>query len=149
MEAYNVTALATTETKISGKNIIQTLKTRDGKVGYHHYLSGSEKTKLGVGIIVKANTKCSFVPVNDRLCKITIKKKENNIVIISAYAPTLDVSKKYPDKRDKFYEELESLVNTVNKRDFLIIAGDFNAKTGSVYRDFSSVMGKFGKEKSK
>ena len=40
MEEYNITALATTETKISAQNnITQTLKTLNGKVSYVHYLS--------------------------------------------------------------------------------------------------------------
>ena len=44
MEEYNITALATTLTKISAQNnITQTLKTSNGKVSYVHYLSGSKK----------------------------------------------------------------------------------------------------------
>ena len=146
MEEYNITALATTETKISAQNnITQTLKTSNGKVSYVHYLSGSKNTKQGVGIVVKADTKCSFMPINDRICKLTIYKKRNNIVIISAYAPTLAVSKKHPEQCELFYENLESLIHTVNERDLLVIAGDFNAKTGSAYKDFKNEMGRFGK----
>ena len=95
METYKITAIATTETKISAQtNIVQTLRTPDGKVSYSHYLSGSKHTKQGVGIIVRSDTKCSFLPVNDRLCKMIIKKENLKIVIISAYAPTLEISKK-------------------------------------------------------
>ena len=36
-------------------------------------------------------------------------------------------------------------MHTVNERDLLVIAGDFNAKTGSAYKDFKSEMGRFGK----
>ena len=83
MEEYNITTLATMETKISAQNnITQTLKTSNGKVSYVHYLSGSKNTK-------QADTKCSFIPINDHICKLTIKKKRNNIVVISVYAETL------------------------------------------------------------
>ena len=85
------------------------------------------------------------MPINDRICKLTIYKKRNNIVIISAYAPTLAVSKKHPEQCELFYEKLESLIHTVNERDLLVIAGDFNAKTGSAYKDFKNEMGRFGK----
>ena len=70
------------------------------------------------GIIVRSDTKCTFVPVNDRLCKLTIKKEQSNIVIISAYTPTLELSIKHPEKSEKFYDELESLIHTVKTREF-------------------------------
>ena len=146
MERYHITAIATTETKISTqKDNVQTLTSLDGKMMYSHYLSGSKNTKHGVGIIVRSDMKCTFVPVNDRLCKLTIKKEQSNIVIISAYAPTLELSIKQPEKSETFYDELESLIHTVKARDFLIIAGDFNAKTGSAYKKYKTVMGRFGK----
>ena len=124
MEAHNIPALATTKTKISAQNnITETLKTSNGKSSYLHNLSGSKNNKQVVGIIVKADTKCSFMPINDRICKLTIKKKRNNIVIISAYAPTLAVSKKHAEQCEQFNQKLESLINTVNESDLLVIAG--------------------------
>ena len=132
METYKTTAIATTETKISAQsNRVQTLRTAEGKVSYSHYLSGSKHTKQGVGLIVRSDTKCSFLPVNYRLCKVIIKIENVQIVIISAYAPTLEIRKKHPQKCEQFYDELQSLIKTVKTRDLLIVTGDFNAKTWS------------------
>ena len=75
METYKISAIATTETKISAQtNIVKTLRTAYGNVSYSHYLSGYKHTKQGVGIVVRSDTKCSFLPVNDHLCKMIIKK---------------------------------------------------------------------------
>ena len=118
MKAHNIPALATTKTKISAQNnITETLKSSNGNSSYLHYLSGSKNNKQVVGIIVQADTKCSFMPINDRICKLTIKKKCNNIVIISAYAPT--------EQCEQFNQKLESLIHTVNESDLLVIAGDW------------------------
>ena len=101
MQRFKMAALCTSETKISG-NRVDTLKTTDGKQRYFHYTSGlSKNTKAGVGIIINANYKEDFTSVDDRICKITFKINNNqNITLISAYAPTLDVSKKKPHIRE-------------------------------------------------
>ena len=100
-----------------------------------------------MGIIVEENLKATFIPINDRICMVKIKqeKDDQNIIFISAYAPTNPNSIKYPEQRDKFYESLDSVVQSVNKRDLLIIAGDLNAKTGSEVENYPDVLGKFGK----
>ena len=67
------------------------------------------------------------------------------MVIISAYAPTLKVSNKQPEKREDFYQDLGSIIRTVNVRGILIVGGDFNAKTDSAYKDFKNEMGRFAK----
>ena len=76
---------------------------------------------------------------------MTIKRKNRNIVVISAYAPTLEISTKHPEKCELFYDELDALIQTVSARDLLVIAGDFKAKTGSAYKNNKTVMGRFGK----
>lgn len=62
-----------------------------------------------------------------------------------AYAPTLPNSETNPELRETFYAQLESLIRTVNRTTTLIIAGDFNAKTGSGYWQYSENMGRYGK----
>ena len=62
-------------------------------------------------------------------------QNSNNYTInlINAYAPTLPVSEDNPEIRDQFYDELESVIRCVSNRDYLIITGDFNAKTRSAW----------------
>ena len=77
---------------------------------------------------------------------LTIKTNKNyTITVINAYAPTLPVSENDPDIRERFYDELESVVRSVSKRDFLVIAGNFNAKTGQEWNTYPENMGRYGK----
>ena len=49
--------------------------------------------------------------------------------------------------REQFYSDLTAVLATLSSRDALIIAGDFNAKTGSAHNDdvFKEIVGKYGK----
>ena len=70
--------------------------------------------------------------VNDRLCVIQFKSKNNKIIsIINVYGPTLKISKENTDIRDKFYKDLEKTFKDVQKKSYItLIAGDFNSKVG-------------------
>ena len=67
--------------------------------------------------------------------------------VISAYAPTLEVSTTIPEVRDAFYAELDSVIRQSKSRHALIVTGDMNAKTGSAFKDsaYRNVIGKYGK----
>ena len=62
-----------------------------------------------------------------------------------AYAPTLPVSEENPRIREEFYDELEDVVRQVSNRDYLLIAGDFNAKVGREWDKYGENMGRYGK----
>ena len=47
--------------------------------------------------------------------------------------------------RENFYRDLDSVIQSISKRNFLTIVGDFNGKTGSGYEHCRENMGKFGK----
>ena len=140
--------MVTQETKIKNTSTFK-VKTSDGKEEYTHYNSGNSKSHHGVGILVKKGTQLDFTPVNERLCisKVKLERKDQKLVVITAYAPTLVESEKTPSIREEFYDKLDSIVNSISNRDILVIAGDFNAKTGSVFRKYKENMGKFGKGK--
>ena len=61
------------------------------------------------------------------------------------YAPTNHNSNKHREQREEFYENLDKVVQSISKRDLVIIAGDLNAKTGSEINNYPEVLGKFGK----
>ena len=54
--------------------------------------------------------------------------------MISAYAPTLEVSEANPELRELFYNQLDSTVSTVASRDACVNLGDFNSFADSVKR---------------
>lgn len=69
--------------------------------------------------------------------------------MICAYAPTLPNIEKNPEIHDNFYKKLESLIKIIPNRHTLILAGDFNAETGSAYHRYKDNMEMSGKGKVK
>ncbi len=135
--------LGITETHITDNNLQN--YSINGK-GYLMYVSGEKEKKYeGVGIVVKQELNPIFKEISSRIYQCEIKLKDRKLVIIVAYAPTLKVSESNTDKRDQFYEELECTIKKVSKRNALAVIGDFNAKTGTGWKEFPDEMGKFGK----
>ncbi len=151
MHKYKMACLATQETRMAckGGGSAEIIKTSDGKSSYTHYHSGNN-AQHGVGLIFRSDQQIDFHPISDRICMATTKlesetKNSRKLVVICAYAPTLPYSQKHPETRESFYDELNQLVSKCSKRDTLIMAGDFNAETGSAWTEFKAEMGPFGK----
>ena len=62
-----------------------------------------------------------------------------NITVIQVYAPTSIAEEA---EVERFYEDLQDLVEITPKKDVLFIIGDWNAKVGS--QETPGVTGKFG-----
>ena len=62
-----------------------------------------------------------------------------NITVIQVYAPT---SNNEEAEVERFYEDLQDLLELTPKKDVLFIRGDWNAKVGS--REIHGITGKFG-----
>ena len=62
-----------------------------------------------------------------------------NITVIQAYAPTSNTEEA---EVERFYEDLQDLLELTPKKGFLFIIGDWNAKIGS--QETPGVTGKFG-----
>ena len=60
-------------------------------------------------------------------------------MVTQAYAPTSNTE---GAEVERFYEDLQDLLELTPKRDVLFIIGDWNAKVGS--QETSGVTGKFG-----
>lgn len=148
MKKYQLHMLAVQETHFKGTET-RTLQTTDGTDKYTFFFTGPENNKWhGVGIVVSQTLKAQFKIISNRICIATTKLPSNRkLHFICAYAPTLSNSEKNPQTRQEFYDQLESAITEISNRDILIVAGDFNAKTGSGYEQFPMNMGKFGKGK--
>ena len=64
--------------------------------------------------------------------------KPFNITVIQAYAPTRNAEEA---EFERFYEDLQDLLELTPKKDVLFIIGNWNAKVGS--QETSGVTGKF------
>ena len=62
-----------------------------------------------------------------------------NITVIQVYAPTSNIEKA---EVERFYVDLQDLLELTPKKDVLFIIGDWNAKVGS--QETPGVTGKFG-----
>ena len=60
---------------------------------------------------------------------------------IQVYTPTADSSN---DEINSFYNDLQITLNSILKKDYCIILGDFNAKIGIYQPLWKDTMGKFG-----
>ena len=65
---------------------------------------------------------------NDRKISVRFQGKPFSITVIQVYAPT---SNPEETKAERFYEDLQDLLELTPKKDVLFIIGDWNAKVGS------------------
>ena len=63
---------------------------------------------------------------NDRMISVRFQGKPFNITVIQVYAPTSKA-----EEAERFYEDLQDLLELTPKKDVLFIIGDWNAKVGS------------------
>jgi len=76
---------------------------------------------------------------NDRMISVRFQGKPFNITVIQVYAPTSNTKEA---EVERFYEDLQDLLELTAKKDVLFIIGDWNAKVGS--QKTPGVTGKFG-----
>ena len=76
---------------------------------------------------------------NDRMISVRLQGKPFNITVIHVYAPTSNAE---GTEVERFYEDLQALLELTPKTDVLFIIGDWNAKVGS--QQTPGVTGKFG-----
>src|SRR5574342_3905 len=73
------------------------------------------------------------------MISVSFQSKPFNITVMQVYAPT---SKAEEAEVERFYEDLQDLLELTPKKDILFIIGDWNAKVGS--QETPRVTGKFG-----
>ena len=73
------------------------------------------------------------------MISVRFQGKPFNITVIQDYAPTSNAKEA---EVERFYEDLQDLLELTPKRDVLLIIGDWDAKVGS--QETPGVTGKFG-----
>ena len=73
------------------------------------------------------------------MISVRLQGKPLNITVIQVYAPTSNAEE---TEVERFYDDLQDLVELTPKKDVLFIIGDWNAKVGS--QETPGVTGKFG-----
>ena len=73
------------------------------------------------------------------MISVCVQGKPFNITVIQVYVPT---SNSEEAEVERFYEDLQDLLELTPQKDVLFIIGDWNAKVGS--QETPGVTGKFG-----
>ena len=76
---------------------------------------------------------------NDRMISVRFQGNPFNITVIQVYAPTSNTEEA---EVERFYEDLQDLLELTPKKDVLFIIGDWNGKVAS--QETLGVTGKFG-----
>ena len=111
--------------------------------GHYIYYCGQESLRRN-GVAIMANKRVQNAVLgcnlkNDRMISVRFQGKPFNTTIIQVYAPTSNAEEA---EVERFYEDLQDLLELTPKKDVLFITGDWNAKVGS--QETPGVTGKFG-----
>ena len=105
------------------------------------YYCGQESFRRnGVAIMVNKRVQNAVLGCNlknDRMISVPFQGKPFNITVIQVYVPISNT-----EEAERFYEDLQDLLELTPKKDVLFIIGDWNAKVGS--QETPGVTGKFG-----
>ena len=98
---------------------------------YIYYCGQESLRRDGVAIIVNKRVQNAVLACNlknDRMISVRFQGKPFNITVIQLYAPTSNAEEA---EVERFYEDLQDLLELTSKKDALFIIGDWNAKVGS------------------
>ena len=99
---------------------------------YIYYCGQESFGRNGVAITVNKgvrNAKLGCNLKNNRMISVRFQGKAFNIIVIQVYAPTSNAEEA---EVERFYEDLQDLLELTPKKDVLFIIGDWNAKVGSL-----------------
>ena len=144
LRRYNIDIAALSETRRA-----ETGDCTEVKAGYTFFWSGKAKDEpreAGVGFAIRTAllSKVETFPkgLSDRLMTLRIPLAGNtHLTVISAYAPTMVYAE---EEKEAFYELLSNTLHATPDSDKLLLLGDFNARVGSDYATWPSVLGRHG-----
>ena len=107
-----------------------------------HVDSNDTVRRNGVALIIEkkiASATTGYNLKNERMISVRIQGTPINTTIIQIYAPTTDAAE---ETIEKFYTDLQQLIDDAPKKDNILLLGDWNAKIGN--KEEPEVTGKFG-----
>ena len=98
---------------------------------YIYYCGQESLRRNGVAIMVNKRVRNAVLGCNlknDRMISVRFQGKPFNITVIQVYAPTSNAEEA---EVERFYEDLQDLLELTPPKNVLFIIGDWNAKVGS------------------
>ena len=109
---------------------------------HYKYYSGQQYVRRnGVAILVNKRVQNAVYGCSLKMTECSLvcfQGKPFNITVIQVYAPTSNTEEA---ERERFYEDLQDVLELTQKKDVLFIKGDWNGKVGS--QEIPRVTGKF------
>ncbi|CAF1081345.1 unnamed protein product [Adineta ricciae] len=107
--------------------------------------SGEERTHTrGVGFLLSKQAKKALIgynPINSRIITARFNASPFKMTVMHVYAPTSTSSE---EDIEAFYSDIDEVLSKTDKKDVIILTGDWNAKIGSDNSDWKPVMGRYG-----
>ena len=125
MARVNIDVLGISELKWTGMGEFNS----DGR--YIYYCGQKSFRRNGVALIVNKRVQNAVLECNlknDRMISVRFQGKPFNITVIQVYAPTSNAEEA---EVERFYEDLQDLLELTPKKGVLFIIGGWNAKVGS------------------
>ena len=99
----------------------------------HHIYCCGQKSLRRNGLAIMVNQRVQNAVLgcnlrNDKMISVPFQGKPLSIPVIQAYAPTSNAEEA---DVERFYADLQDLLELTPKRDVLFIIGDWNVKVGS------------------
>ena len=136
MASVNVNILGISEVKWTGMGEF------NSDDHYIYYCVQESLRRNGVAIMVNKRVRNAVLGCNlknDSMISVHFQGKPFSIMVVQVYAPT---SNPEEAEVERFYEDLQDLLELIRNKDVLFIIGDWNAKVGS--QEIPGVTGKFG-----
>jgi len=106
--------------------------------------SGGSTHEQGVALMLRNSASKSiksWSPISPRLLLARLAHRHGHLSILVVYAPTED---SLDTVKDQFYDQLQSVVNSIPHHDQLVLIRDFNAVSGTDQTGFEQVVGNHG-----
>ncbi|KAM0734063.1 Craniofacial development protein 2 [Formica fusca] len=112
---YGLSVVALQEIRWKGQGELR-------KRAYSMYYSGGERPgHQGTGFYVEKKIRKSvllFEPINDRICRLRLRGRFQNISMVAVYAPTEDRDE---EDKDKVYDDLVGACSRISRHDLILI----------------------------